>query len=291
MNGDDRRMRTVPTVVIGMHRSGTTLMTAILARLGCFMGTRRDGNEEAVFFLRINEWILRTVGGSWEAPELLEWVEHDSDVERLLATRVEGTVRSPRLMEYLGPQQFLRHRSLWNLPFAWGWKDPRTTLTLPIWMRIIPEAYVIHVYRDPVEVVASLRSRADAAVQSALACPWPASLRRGPAVTSSPEYIGGVRLRDETQGFRLWHDYTRRALEYRDRPRIRLCEVSYSDLVASPEEEIDRVARFAGLPASRPTLRSAAALVRPRKVGSRPGEAVALPADVAGLWQRLRAGT
>ncbi len=31
---------------------------------------------------------------------------------------------------------------------AWGWKDPRNTFTLPMWLSIFPKARVLHVLRN-----------------------------------------------------------------------------------------------------------------------------------------------
>lgn len=49
---------------------------------------------------------------------------------------------------------------------AWGWKDPRTTLFLDFWSRIVPNAYYVIVYREPTEVIESLYRRGDAAVNA-----------------------------------------------------------------------------------------------------------------------------
>ena len=44
---------------------------------------------------------------------------------------------------------------------TWGWKDPRTTLFLDFWSKLIPQAKYIFVYRSPWEVVDSLFRRGD----------------------------------------------------------------------------------------------------------------------------------
>ena len=41
-----------PVVVIGMHRSGTSIMAMLLDQLGVFMGSSRDQNYESTFFLK-----------------------------------------------------------------------------------------------------------------------------------------------------------------------------------------------------------------------------------------------
>ena len=41
----------------------------------------------------------------------------------------------------------------------WGWKDPRNSLTLPFWMRLIPDLKVVICLRNPLEVAQSLHLR------------------------------------------------------------------------------------------------------------------------------------
>ena len=46
-----------PIIVIGMHRSGTTLLTRMMERCGVFWGTVKDEYNEATCFQSINEAI------------------------------------------------------------------------------------------------------------------------------------------------------------------------------------------------------------------------------------------
>jgi len=39
-----------PIVIIGMHRSGTSIVTRMLGQLGLFVGKKKDMNHEALFF-------------------------------------------------------------------------------------------------------------------------------------------------------------------------------------------------------------------------------------------------
>ncbi len=45
------------------------------------------------------------------------------------------------------------------MPRSWGWKDPRNTFTLPMWLKVFPNAKVIHVLRDKESVARSLMKR------------------------------------------------------------------------------------------------------------------------------------
>ena len=58
-----------PVIVIGMHRSGTSLMVKILEELGVFMGADQEHNKESIFFIWINKWIMHQTHASWDNPQ------------------------------------------------------------------------------------------------------------------------------------------------------------------------------------------------------------------------------
>ena len=45
-----------PVIVIGMHRSGTTMLTKMLEELGVFLGWKKQGDHESTFFLSLKRW-------------------------------------------------------------------------------------------------------------------------------------------------------------------------------------------------------------------------------------------
>ena len=52
-----------PVIIIGMHRSGTTMITDMLRRLGLFVGNDLEENSESMFFINHNDWLLNQSGG------------------------------------------------------------------------------------------------------------------------------------------------------------------------------------------------------------------------------------
>ena len=46
-----------PVVVVGMHRSGTSLVSRILDDCGVMMGKDLQEDHESIFFISLNEWI------------------------------------------------------------------------------------------------------------------------------------------------------------------------------------------------------------------------------------------
>ena len=100
-----------------------------------------EGHWENLRFVEINDAILDLAGGAWDrVPKLDEgWhldAKFDDLVERATALINTFASREP-----------------------WGWKDPRNSLTLPFWQRLLPDVKVVIALRNPVEVVGSLLAR------------------------------------------------------------------------------------------------------------------------------------
>lgn len=133
-------------VVLGMHRSGTSCVTRMLGAAGVYLGSEvldapasdnLFGHWESATAMRINDALLAANGGSW------------LDVPRELKPTVETRQ---------GMREFLTE--LVAHPVA-GWKDPRTTLTWPVWEQEIGErpAVLVACLRHPLAVARSLAVR------------------------------------------------------------------------------------------------------------------------------------
>lgn len=143
--------------VIGMHRSGTSMIAGLLHACGLFLGpedrllppheTNRMGFFEHEDFVNINERILAHFGGSWHAPPPLEGRWYADPALAPLAEEARVLIASFPMNE------------------VWGFKDPRTTILLPFWRRLIPDLRFVVCMRNPLEVGRSLLQRDDIAVQ------------------------------------------------------------------------------------------------------------------------------
>ena len=137
---------------LGSHRSGTSLTSRVLNLLGVHLGPDErvvvtgDDNPKGYWehhqLVGINDEILARFGGRWDEPPAFppQW-SADPGLDEL--------------------KEKARHLVTENFAAAplWGWKDPRTCLTLPFWQDVIgPMRYVICI-RNPSAVMASLARR------------------------------------------------------------------------------------------------------------------------------------
>jgi sulfotransferase family protein len=137
--------------IVGMHRSGTSMVARLLNLCGLYLGPEElllgpdQGNPQGHFehmgFLEIDEALLRHFGGGlYNLPPVQDGWENDPSIEALRrkAQALIGT--------------FANHA-------PWGWKEPRTTLLLPFWKNLIPHIRFVVCVRSPLEVANSLKKR------------------------------------------------------------------------------------------------------------------------------------
>lgn len=189
-------------VVLGMHRSGTSVAAQVINRLGVPVGQGRlvpatdanpDGHWESWDLQEINNDLLAAFGGSWAGPPVME----------------DGWEASPPAL-----QLDARAVSCWNRVHPgdhWMWKDPRNCLTLPFWIRVARlSGPAVIIYRDPQQVAASLAQRDGFSEKVGLAL-WERYNRDAlRSVTGSPVLVSSYRsLTADPTG---WAERTRRFL-------------------------------------------------------------------------------
>lgn len=132
----------LPVGVLGMGRSGTSLTARILNLLGVDLGpaeglipaTPRNpkGFWERRAIFELNDAVLSALGGDYENPPPLR----------------PGWQRSRALEPLEQRARELIDECFGDSPL-WGFKDPRTSLTLPFWRRVIPHMRYVICMRDP----------------------------------------------------------------------------------------------------------------------------------------------
>jgi len=152
-------MKYSPVIVMGMHRSGTSALVRALRDMGLFIGHDLEPNSEARYFLNLNEALLAMAGSRWDSPHSMLRVLEDEDLVAWMSGWLDAKMSGFETSLYLSKPNWFRYRDIRNFPQAWGWKDPRNVLTLPIWLKLFPDAKVIHVVRHPVDVASSLKVR------------------------------------------------------------------------------------------------------------------------------------
>ncbi len=143
-------------VVLGMHRSGTSLCMSVLDALGVRVDNEHAldvhnprGYFEATEIVRLNEKLLRCAGINWFtflAPAL-EDAGQENTAPDALKQRLSSLISQKVNLD----------------PTPWALKDPRFCLLLPLYERVFEEcnlspAYVLCI-RDPRSVARSLKKR------------------------------------------------------------------------------------------------------------------------------------
>jgi hypothetical protein len=209
------------------------------------MGAELNNHDESLFFLSLNEHLFHLAHASWDYPYPMRFLvralnRRDSFKSELLgfltrelcsdsSTRHwgrkpeagEGPWKMERICEGLGP---------------WGWKDPRNSLTLPIWAEIFPSARVVHIYRNGVDVSASLFRR---------------EANRGDKLRNP---LFSCRCLDMEEAFALWAEYVRMCLTFTDALGDRAHTIRYESLLTDPARCIGDLCRFLSIPVTRESL-------------------------------------
>jgi hypothetical protein len=239
-----------PLILLGMHRSGTSLTTRLLADIGIHMGSWLSRDAESVHFQRLNRRIFNSVGVRWGEVDLLieamnspEFVEQQARIaQQALWRKWRFYDRNPVIVNFFGPQ--LWQQMSQDDSVAWGWKDPRTTVTFPIWTQVFPNARWLHVLRNGIDVTISTHRR---------------SLKQQRKLRNRVFPIDySPRTLDFAHSFHLWETYVSFVLERRELiPPGQYLEMRYEDLLAEPRRELQRVVDFVNYPVREEVLTAA----------------------------------
>lgn len=235
-----------PIVILGMHRSGSSLLVRCMENLGFFAGVSRDQNAESEFFQVLNRWVFWQVNATWDNPFCFRFV--NDFVRDAIVRALELSVASPDRQIFLGSEMAGRFHDLRKLDFPWGWKDPRNTFTVEFWAKIFPTMRIIHIHRNPIDVAASLRDRAikhREAMASRMAAQGLA-----PMVAGNVQFQPSLRVENLEEGIKLWEEYTEKAISVCAAFGQNALSVRYEDLLDRPSAALAEIAGFAGLYAS-----------------------------------------
>jgi hypothetical protein len=119
--------------IVGMHRSGTSLTSKLLILNGLACGLhafdidRDAGYAENRLVILINDYLLKSNASSYLSSS---------------PVTIKCNLFKVFFFKLLVKAEFSQSRG------TWGFKDPRTSLTMPIWRTILPRAKLLIVWRE-----------------------------------------------------------------------------------------------------------------------------------------------
>lgn len=180
------------------------MVTGILSKLGVDVGKRLLnpnvanplGYFEDVDFFELNKRILRAAGGNWKTPP---------ETNTILAQKNKF-------------RKQIRDLVCKKESELWGWKDPRTSLTIQLYLPFLKNAHFIVCHRDPKEVARSLAQRENWKIQ---------------------------------KGIRLKKIYDERINSFfKKYNKLQKLDINYENITSNSEEAIDNIIRFLGIEVS-----------------------------------------
>lgn len=201
-------------LVLGMHRSGTSLVSGLLHQSGIIMGTSENflpkpnkenpkGFFENFDFRHINDRLLACSGYT-----VKDWkINFNSHKISFLQT-----IKMQREMRKILQQYAQKYHN-------WGWKDPRQMLTCQQWFKAFEatkldrKLKIIFVYRHPLNVALSMQKRGN--------------------------------IEDMTHGLELWYLYNQTAINFLKNKQLPCLVFSFENLMQHTSSVVSNLAKFA----------------------------------------------
>lgn len=222
-----------PIIIIGMHRSGTSMLTNILQELNVFLGVNSEQNSESIPFLRLNEKILKLLDLKWNQ---VENAQSKIDINKNKLNKIVSSEINNKSFE----RDFLKYSNIRTISELnlFGWKDPRNTYTLPLYSTHFSNLKAIHIYRNPVDVSLSLSYR-EKKFDKSSRLSWfyhtrKFKLKNGFYVNRAPD------LKNLEKGYSLWQSYVKTSLSYGDD----VLHIKYEDLLMRPEFILNKIIKY-----------------------------------------------
>ncbi|WP_022793416.1 sulfotransferase family protein [Marinococcus halotolerans] len=225
-----------PVIVIGMHRSGTTMLSKHLEKAGIFMGEKKEKNNESLFFLELNKWILRQCYARWDEVERYYELEKHPSLKKEIINKMSFDIKFYKKLRYL-------HK---NLKFTnlgeFGWKDPQNTFTVDLWKEIFPKAKIIHIYRNPIDVAKSLQNREINNIKN-----FESSLKnriKKNILNKDIDYINSFKVLNLDGGIDLWEKYMTKAKLVEKKYKGSVYSFSYEEYLRNPKMYLKNISQF-----------------------------------------------
>lgn len=246
-----------PIIIIGMHRSGTTMLTKLLEQFGLFVGYKKRKNFESTYFQKLNKWLLFQANTSWDFPSNIKYIDEDylNCVRPIILNHLSSLFR----IEYLGLKKAIKYKSLNELPFKWAWKDPVNSITIDVWKAIFPEAKIIYVYRNPIDVAQSLKIREE-------------KRRKNRKISKSQkfkqyllvndyQFNQSYYIQDLKNGVELWKNYVLLNEESVKKYPNDIIKIKYEDLLENPNQYLKEILNFIDMQATDAMVKEVSSMI------------------------------
>lgn len=261
------------------------MIARLLDELGLFQGSELQEDHESVWFLEINDLLLKRVNATWDHPQPIVQFLENRDAFALTLKCLADDLSSNRTRPFLGLKWSSPGKTLLNYDKPWGWKDPRTLFTLPLWLDLFPGARLVYIVRNGVDVASSLRVREKRELERRIKefDSKPAAGDRSRLQRAG--FKGSARCLTLEGGFGLWEEYVERAeqaLAQASNPRH---VIRYESFLSDAAKPLAELAGFCGVESGQSAVQNAIA-----KVGVNAGRANAYAADaeVREFHERVR---
>jgi len=213
------KIQSKTVIILGMHRSGTSMVAGVLARLGVDMGqellekswSNPLGHFEDKDFVKLNKRILDAAGGSWNNPPSESAIQGQ---DPSFAEEIKNLIRAKKS----------------NI---WGWKDPRTCLTIELYLPYLTNPCFIVCHRNYHAIAESLRRR------------------------------NGMKIE---KGIELAEIYEKRIESFfRAYPEFPRLDIRYEDVLVAPERELRKIIDFLKIQVNQEQHQEALQLILPRE--------------------------
>ena len=134
-------MRDDPVIIVGMHNSGTSLLTRIAAKGGVFVVQDMNHAESKLISMDLNDDLI--MAKDWARDPIMSLDEVEASWDRFSAYLDE------HLEDYF-------MQAGYDGSSSWGFKDPRICVLLPWYLRYFPKASIVHIHRKPEMVAVSI---------------------------------------------------------------------------------------------------------------------------------------
>ena len=146
MNNQVASLRDDPVILLGMHHSGTSIFSEVLHRHGVFMHPTARHFESKFFTRDINGELILGGRSNWVRNPIMPVEEVMAKLEP-----VRDRIETKALKKFI--------RDGYDGSSPWGFKDPRTCVTLPLFLEIFPRARLLHIVRQEDDVAESLAAK------------------------------------------------------------------------------------------------------------------------------------